>query len=144
MDAVAAMLKVAMTSSTRIAATFNIAATASTGGHSVTVTTSAGTSAAQTFTVKAPVSAKPVLTSLAPNAAGRGATTNVTLNGTNFTSPATVTVQGGTVSVSNVVVVSSTTITATFHVSRTAARRSRDTSVTTPAGTSNVLPFTIQ
>jgi len=42
------------------------------------------------------------------------------------------------------VVVSSTTITATFRVSRTATRRSRDTSVTTAAGTSNVLPFTVQ
>jgi hypothetical protein len=135
---------VTVSGSTQMAATFLIAATASPGAHSVTVTTSAGTSAAQSFTVKAPVSAKPTLTSLAPNAAGRGATANVTLSGTNFTSPATVTVQGGTVSVSNIVVVSSTTITATFRVSRTAARRSRDTSITTSAGTSNVLPFTIQ
>jgi hypothetical protein len=46
--------------------------------------------------------------------------------------------------VSNVVVVSSTTITATFHANRTATRRARDTSVTTSAGTSNVLPFTVQ
>jgi Quinohemoprotein amine dehydrogenase, alpha subunit domain III/IPT/TIG domain len=134
---------VTVAGSTQITATFILAATASTGAHSVTVTTSAGTSAAQSFTVNAPVPAKPTLTSLAPNAATRGATVNVTLNGTNFTSPATVTVQGG-ISVSNVVVASSTTITATFRVSRTATRRSRDTSVTTSAGTSNVLPFTVQ
>jgi hypothetical protein len=68
----------------------------------------------------------------------------VTLTGTNFTSPATVTVQGGTVSVSTVVVVNSTTITASFHVSSTAGRRSRDTTVMTPAGSSNALAFTIR
>jgi hypothetical protein len=95
-----------------------------------------------TVTVTTPSTAL-VLSSIAPNSGIRGATVNVTFNGTNFTSPATVTVLGG-VSVSNVVVVSSTTITAIFRVSRTAARRSHDTSVTTSAGTSNVLPFTVR
>ncbi len=95
-------------------------------------------------TVSSPPPAKPTLTSLTPNAAARGASVNVTLNGTNFTSPATVAVQGGATSVSNVVVVSPTKITATFHVSSSAARRSRNTSVTTSAGTSNALPFTVQ
>jgi hypothetical protein len=66
------------------------------------------------------------------------------LTGTNFTSPATVAVQGSVVTVSNVVVVSSTRMTATFHVSPTASRRSRNTTVTTPAGASNALPFTVQ
>jgi hypothetical protein len=98
---------------------------------------------AATVTVTAPVSAKPTLASLTPNAAARGVTVNVTLTGTHFTAPATVTVQSG-VSVSNVVVVSSTTVTAAFRVSRTAARRTRNTSVTTLAGTSNALPFTVQ
>jgi hypothetical protein len=135
---------VTVVSSTRITATFVIAATASTGAHSVTVTTNAGNSGSQSFTVNAPVPPKPTLTSLTPNAATRGATVNVTLIGTNFTSPATVTVQGGSVSVSNVVVVSSTQITASFHVSSSAARRSRDTSVTTSAGTSNARSFTIR
>jgi hypothetical protein len=131
-------------SATQITATFVIAATAATGAHSVTVTSSAGTSAPQSFTVNAGTPPKPTLTSLAPNAASRGATVNVTLTGTNFTAPATVTVQGSVVTVSNVVVVNSTTITATFHVSSTASRRSRNTSVTTAAGTSNALPFTVQ
>jgi hypothetical protein len=130
--------------STRITATFVVAATAATGAHPVTVTTSAGTSVAQSFTVSASVPAKPALSSLAPNAATRGATVNVTLTGTNFTSPATVTVQGSVVTVSNVVVVSSTRITATFRVSATATRRSRNTTVATPAGASNALPFTVQ
>ena len=135
---------VTVASSTRITAIFSIAATAATGAHSVTVTTATGTSAAQSFSVNAPVSTKPGLTSLTPNAAARGATVNVTLNGTNFATPATVTVQGSAVTVSNVVVASPTTITATFRVSRSAARRTRNTTVTTQAGTSNVLPFTVQ
>jgi hypothetical protein len=135
---------VTVVSATQITATFVIAATASTGAHSVIVTTSAGSTAAQSFTVNAPAPVKPTLTSLSPNAATRGSTVMVTLTGTKFTAPATVAVQSGSVSVSNVVVVSSTTITATFHVSATAARRSRDTTVTTAAGTSNARSFTIQ
>ena len=137
---------VTVVSSTQIAATFIIAPTASTGAHSVTVVTSAGTSGPQSFTVNAPIPAAPTLTSLTPNTAGRGATVSVTLNGTNFTSPATVTVRGGIVTVRNVVVGSSTTITATFHVSPIPSRRSHniDTVVTTQAGTSNALPFAVQ
>ena len=134
---------VTVVNSTKITATFVIATTATTGAHSVTVMTGAGTSAPQSFTVNAPP-AKPTLTSLTPNAAARGTTVNVTLNGTNFTSPATVAVQGGATSVSNVVVVNSTTITAIFHVSSSATRRSRNTTVTTSAGTSNAEPFTVQ
>jgi hypothetical protein len=68
----------------------------------------------------------------------------VTLKGTNFTSPGTVAVQGSAVTVTNVVVVNSTTITATFHVNSGASRRSHNTTVTTSAGTSNALPFTVQ
>jgi hypothetical protein len=129
--------------SMQITATFVIAATASMGAHSVTVTTSAGTGAPQSFTVNTPP-AKPTLTSLTPNAAARGNTVNVTLTGTNFTSPATVAVQGGATGVSNIVVVSPTMITATFHVSASATRRSRNTTVATSAGTSNALLFTVQ
>ena len=133
-----------LASSTQIVAIVTIAATAGTGAHSVTVTTGTGTSAAQSFTVNAPISAKPGLSSLTPNGAARGATVNVILTGTNFATPATVTVQGSVVAVSNVVVAGPTTITATFRVSRTAARRSRNTTVTTQAGTSEALPFTVQ
>jgi len=137
---------VTVAGSTQITATLMIAPTASTGAHSVTVGTSAGTSAPQSFTVNAPVSARPALTSLTPNTAPRGATVGVTLTGTNFTSPATVTIQGGAVTVTNVVVVSSTTITATFRVSPIPSRRSHniDTAVTTQAGTSNTQPFAVQ
>jgi hypothetical protein len=133
---------VTVVNDTQITATLVIAATAATGAHNVTVTTSAGTSAARTFTVLAPP--KPTLTSLTPNKASRGATVTVTLAGTNFTSPAKVAVDGNGITVSNVVLVNSTAITATFHVSSSAPRRSRNTSVTTSAGTSNALPFTVQ
>jgi hypothetical protein len=134
---------VSVVSSAKLTATFVIAATAASGARSVTAATTAGSSAALPFTVNtAPT--KPTLTSLAPSAASRGARLTVTLNGTNFTSPASVTVQGNGVSVSNVVVVSSSKITATFRVSQSAARRAHDTSVTTAAGTSNALSFVVQ
>ena len=135
---------VAVAGATRITATFTIAATAVTGAHSVTVSTSAGASAAQSFTVTAPVAAKPTLSSLTPNRARRGATATVTLKGANFTTPATVNVQGGGIAMSNVVVVNSTTVTATFRVSGTAAGGSRNVTVTTNTGTSNALPFSVQ
>jgi hypothetical protein len=135
---------VAVAGTTRITATFTIAATAATGAHSVTVGTSAGTSAAQSFTVTAPVPVKPTLSSVTPNRARRGATAAVTIKGTNFTTPLTVNVQGSGVAVGNVVVVNSTTATATFRVSRTAASGSRNITVTTQAGTSNALPFSVQ
>jgi hypothetical protein len=135
---------VTVVSSTKLTATFVIAATAASGARSVTVATTAGSSAAQSFTVNQPAPVKPTLTSLAPSAVSRGARVTVTLNGTNFTSPATVAVQGSGVSVSNVVVVSSSKITATFRVSQSATRRTHDTTVTTAAGTSNALPFVVQ
>jgi hypothetical protein len=135
---------VAVAGTTRITATFTIAATAATGAHSVTVGTSAGISAAQSFTVTAPVPVKPTLSSVTPNRARRGATAAVTIKGTNFTTPLTVNVQGSGVAVGNVVVVNSTTATATFRVSRTAASGSRNITVTTQAGTSNELPFSVQ
>jgi hypothetical protein len=135
---------VTVVSSTQIAATLSIAATAATGVHSITVVTSAGSSAAQPFTVNAPVSVKPALSAVTPNAAARGATVNINLQGSNFTAAATVAVQGSALTVSNVVVVSSTTITATIHIGATAARRSHDIKVTTSAGTSNALPFTVR
>jgi hypothetical protein len=89
--------------------------------------------------------AMPTLTSLTPNTAAGGAIVNVTLNGTNFTSPATVTIQGSVVTASNVVVVSSTTITATFRVSPIPSRGLHNIhiAVTTQAGTSNGLVFAV-
>jgi hypothetical protein len=135
---------VAVVSSTQITAVFTIAASAATGARSVTVTTAAGTSAPQSFTVTAATaSGPPTLTSLNPNSGSRGTVISVTVSGTNFTSPASVTVQNGGVTVSNVVVVNSTTIRASFHISKSASRHSSNTTVTTAAGVSNALPFTV-
>jgi hypothetical protein len=136
---------VAVISSTQITAVFTIAASAATGARSVTVTTAAGTSAPQSFTVTAATApGPPTLTSLNPNSGSRGTVLNVTLSGTNFTSPASVTVQNGGVTVSNVVVVNATTITASFHIGKSATRHSSNTTVKTAAGTSNALLFTVR
>ena len=135
---------VAVAGTTQITATFTIAASAVTGARSVTVGTSAGASAPQSFTVTAPVAAKPTLSSLTPNRARRDAIAAVTIKGTNFTTPLTVNVQGGGIAMSNVVVVNSTTVTATFRVGGTASRGSRNVTVTTAAGSSNALPFSVQ
>jgi hypothetical protein len=135
---------VSVVSSSRITATFTIAATAAPGARPVSVTTAAGTSTAQSFTVVAAPTAKPTLTSMTPNSGVRGSSIHVALTGTNFAAPFTITVAGGGVSVSDVVVVNSTSATAIFHVNRGALRRSRDTTVATSSGSSNGLPFTIR
>ena len=92
----------------------------------------------------APVAVKPTLSSLTPNRGRRGVTATVTVKGANFTTPATVNVQGSGIIVSNVLVVDPDTVTANFRVSGTAARGSRNITVTTAAGTSNALPFSVQ
>jgi hypothetical protein len=134
---------VKVVSSTQITATLNIAATAPAGAHHVTVTTAIGTSGAQTFTVTPPT-VKPTLSTLSPNSGNRGTSVRVTLTGTNFAAPATISVASGGITVSNVAIVSATKITATFRVSSTAARQAHTVTVTTHAGASNSLSFTVQ
>jgi hypothetical protein len=68
----------------------------------------------------------------------------VTIKGTNFTAPATVTVQDSNITVSNVVVVSSTVVTATLHIGSNTSRGAHNTTVTSRAGASNVLPYTVR
>ena len=134
---------VTVVNATTVTAVFTISPTATLSARTVTLTTPAGTTNAGTFTVVAP--AVPTLTSIVPNSGLRGSATNVTLTGTNFTTGSTVniTAPGTGLSVSNVVVVSGTTITATL-TSTTAATLGADTIyVVTPGGTSNTLPFTV-
>jgi IPT/TIG domain len=135
---------VSVLSATQINAVFAIAGGATVGAHSVTVTTSSGTSAAQVFTVNASVAGKPTLSSVSPKSARRGTRASVTLTGTNFTTGATVTFLGSGVTVGNVVVVNSSTITASFSVSTRAPRQAGSVSVKTAAGGSNSLTFTVQ
>ena len=83
-------------------------AAAAIGARTVTVTTAAGTSGAQTFTITLPAPGAPTLTSVAPNQGVRGSTVAVTLTGTNFVVGATtVNVSGAGVTVNTVVVGSS-------------------------------------
>ncbi len=127
-------------STTQITATFTIAATATPGAVSVTVTTSAGTSNAVTFTI---ISTGPTLTSVSPNSGAQGTTVPVTLTGTNFISGATVNTNNNGVSVSSVSVLSATQITATFTIAGNATPGPTNVTVTTTGGTSNAVTFTI-
>jgi hypothetical protein len=95
------------------------------------------------FTVTVQAAPKPTLRSISPASARRGVTVAVTLTGTDFAAPASVTVQGNGVRVSRLTVVNSNTIKATFSVSRNATRSSRSVTVTTPAGASNTGTFTV-
>ena len=111
---------------------------AAAGARSVTVTTAGGTSGAQTFTINLPPPpGTPTLTSVAPNQGIRGTTVAVTLTGTNFVVGATtVNVGGAGVTVTNVVVGSSTSLTANFVLDPAAVVGPRTVTVTTAGGTS--------
>ncbi|HMC61368.1 MAG TPA: hypothetical protein VKJ01_19415, partial [Candidatus Solibacter sp.] len=133
---------VVMVSATQITATFTLTSTAVTGGHSIFVTTAAGNSNVQTFTVN-PAAVAPNLTSIAPNSGKQGTVGSVTLAGANFVSPATVGISGTGVTVTGVTVASSTQIAATVNIIAGAAVGARNASVTTAGGTSNLVTFTV-
>jgi hypothetical protein len=133
---------VSVVSSTQATATLAIAASAGVGQHNVSVTTTAGTSGTTPFTVNA-ASGLPTLTGLAPSSGALGTSVNVTLIGTNFTSASQVRLQGSGLSQTNIVVVSSTQITATYNISSSAATGAHNTWVVTSAGSSNMLTFTV-
>ena len=127
-------------SATQITATFAISAGAVSGAANVTVSTSAGTSAPAVFTVGALV---PTLTSIAPATGSQGTSVPVTLTGTNFASGATVSVSNNSISVSNVAFVSTTQITATFAIALNAAAGPANVTVSTSAGASGPVTFTV-
>ncbi|HMD69819.1 MAG TPA: IPT/TIG domain-containing protein [Bryobacteraceae bacterium] len=131
---------VTVVSAAQITATLTIAANAALGAAKVTVTTSGGTSGTAAFTVNPPA---PVLTSVSPASAGQGAKPWLTLTGTNFAAGAIVAVSGTGTSVSAVIVTSATQITALFTIDPSAVPGARNVTVTTSAGTSNALPFTV-
>ncbi len=138
---------VTVTSSTTLTATFTISAGASTtAAHNVTVTVAgaAAASNAVPFTVQGPT-----LTALSPNSATHPATGTaavaVTITGANLTGATGLTGLGGgvTLGLGTFTVVNSTTITATLNVASTATTGIRNIGVTTPIGTTNTLPFTV-
>src|SRR5205814_1588760 len=125
-------------------ANFVLDPTAPTDARTVTVTTAAGTSGAQTFTITLPAPGAPTLTTIAPNQGLRGSTVAVTLTGTNFgVGAATGGGSGSGATVSNVVVGSSTSLTASFVLDPTAPTDARTVTVTTAAGTSGAQTFTV-
>src|SRR5438034_9395869 len=103
--------RVTVESDISLSTLFVIDLAADPGSHAVTVTTSGGTSGAQTFTVNPP---PPTLTSALTAAAGAvGSTVHETLNGTNFVvGTTTVAVSGLGVAVTNVSVTSSSALAA--------------------------------
>ena len=126
----------------QVTATFTIAANAPLGAQNVSVTTGSGTSNAVSFTVLA-AGTPPTLTLLSPSRGPQGKGTNVTLTGTNFvTGQSTLNVTGASVVASNVIVVSSTKITATLTPAANATGTAQ-VSVTTPGGTSGAQSFDI-
>jgi hypothetical protein len=134
---------ITVVNSTTITATFVINATAGVGsGHNVTVTNANGTpSNAVPFTV---TGTSPTLSSISPIFGTRGTSVPVTLTGTNLTGTTAITVSGATpITASNIVVVDSSTVTATLTIPPGAGFGSRTVSVTTPAGTSNTVNFLV-
>ena len=123
---------------TTVTATFTITATAATGARNVSVTTPAGTTNTLTGAFTVLSSTTPTLTSLNPNTGRPASTVVVTLNGTNLAGATTVNFTG--TGVSAVVTGSTaTTVTATFTITAGAGLGTRGASVTTPAGTTNIL-----
>ena len=83
------------------------------------------------------------LTSISPATGSPGSSVSVTLTGKGFVAPLTVNVGGSGITVSNVSVVSSTQVTATFNIAANAGTGGHNVSVTTAAGTSGTTPFTV-
>lgn len=132
---------VVVVSETQLQASFAIDATAALGAHTVSVTTSAGTSGGQTFTVQLQA---PTLASVAPSVGAQGGAQTVTLIGTGFaTGGTTVSVSGTNVTVSAVNVTSATSLTALFTVGTSAAVGARNVTVTTAGGSSAAQTFSV-
>ncbi len=136
---------VAVSNGTSLTADFVLDPAAVDGPRSVTVTTAAGTSGAQTFTINLPPPpGTPTLATVSPNQGMRGTTVAVTLTGTNFAVGATtVNVAGGGATVTNVIVGSNTSLTASFVLDPAAAEGPRLVTVTTAGGTSGPQAFRI-
>jgi hypothetical protein len=133
-------------SSNQISANFTISATAALTARDVTANTPAGSATLTgAFTV-----VSSALASISPSSGTRGTAVPVTLTGTNFAAPATVTVTtagfGVNITVGPVTVVNSTTITTTFTIAGGAGTLAgpRNVNVTTPSGpATGTVQFTV-
>jgi hypothetical protein len=124
-------------SSTSITLNLTFTATATRSARTVTVTTPGG-SASTTFTVTGPT-----LTSVAPPTGARGTSVPVTISGAGLTGATAITVTGTGVTVSAFTAVNATTVTATFTITPTATLSPRNVTVSTPAGATNAVTFTV-
>lgn len=91
-----------------------------------------------------PTALSPILNSISPNTVSVvNPTFTVTFHGTNLTGTTTVNVGGASILVSNISVISDSTVTANFSIPQNASIGTFNISLTTPNGTSNTLPFTL-
>jgi hypothetical protein len=134
-----AVTNVSLISSTQISGTFTVSQSATPGTNNLAVSTAGGTSNSLPFTITA---APMTLTSITPNSVAAGLSVNVTLTGTGFSAPASVSAGSG-ITVSNIAVVDSTRITARFDVAANASAGSNSVVVTTPTGSTGPVSFTI-
>jgi hypothetical protein len=128
-----------VTSSTVATAVFAIAADAALGTRNVTVTTTSGTSAPFTFTVIPPV---PTLSLISPASGILGSAVLVSLTGTNFYAPMTISV-GTDITVSNINVVDTSTATATFTIGLNAFPGKQNVTIATTGGSSSAAVFSV-
>ncbi len=125
-------------SSTSITARLNIAPTATRGVRNLAVGFPTGP-ASNTV----PFSVGPFLTGIAPTSGVRGSSVPVTLTGVGLTGATAINGFGAMVTVSNFTSVSDTQVSATFTIGSAAPPGIRNLNVTTPAGASNAVTFTV-
>ena len=125
-------------SSTSITARLNIATTATLGVRNLAVGFPTGpASNTVRFTVV------PFLTGIAPTSGVRGSSVPVTITGVGLTGATAINGFGAMVTVSNFTSVSDTQVSATFTIGSAAPPGIRNLNVTTPAGASNAVTFTV-
>ncbi len=125
-------------SDTTITADLVVSAGAATGVRTVRVETAEGDSTTVNFTIN--VSSDPTITSITPSSGYQTSTIAFTITGTNLTG-GSVAISGTGITVQNVVVVNSTTITGQFVIGATASIVSRNVTVTASSITSNAASF---
>jgi Ice-binding-like/Bacterial Ig-like domain/Quinohemoprotein amine dehydrogenase, alpha subunit domain III len=87
--------------------------------------------------------AKPTLTSIAPSSGVQGAAVTVTLMGTNFMAGSTISLSSTGITVSNLMVASNTSITATFTIAANAPIGAQNVTVMSASKTSGSQMFTV-
>ncbi|HEX6164408.1 MAG TPA: glycine-rich protein [Vicinamibacterales bacterium] len=129
-----AVSRITALSSTSANATISIAADAALGARTLTVKTPSGRTFTGTFTVTVPA---PGLFGIGPSAAVTGTSGVFTLSGSAFGTNTTVSVSGSGVTISDVSVQDSGTLTARFTVDANADIGERFITVTTPTGSAS-------